>query len=78
MLVDPEDLAIIEGIIGLARAFHRRVIAEGVETAEHGVRLMALGCDAGQGYGIARPMAAEQIPGWIAAYRPDPQWKPMP
>ena len=74
MLVDPEDLAIVEGVIGLARAFSRAVIAEGVETAEHGVRLLALGCDRAQGYGIARPMPADQIPAWVNAFRPDPTW----
>ncbi len=74
MLVDPEDLAIIEGIIGLARAFHREVIAEGVETAEHGARLLALGCDTAQGYGIARPMPAGDVPAWTRAFRPDPRW----
>lgn len=65
MLIDPEDLAIVEGIIGLARAFNRKVIAEGVETMEHGARLAELGCDWLQGYGIARPMPAADIPGWV-------------
>lgn len=36
MLDDNDDLAIIQGIIGLATAFHRHVIAEGVETVAHG------------------------------------------
>ena len=47
-----------EGILGLATAFRRRAIAEGVETVAHGETLLRLGCDLGQGYGIARPMAA--------------------
>ncbi|MFT7562354.1 MAG: diguanylate cyclase (GGDEF)-like protein/PAS domain S-box-containing protein, partial [Flavobacteriales bacterium] len=37
MLDDPDDLAIIRGIISLASAFKRQVIAEGVETVEHGI-----------------------------------------
>jgi len=57
MLDDPDDLAILEGVIGLAAAFRRQVIAEGVETIEHGEVLLQLGCDLAQGYGIARPMA---------------------
>ncbi len=74
MLGDPEDLAIVDGVIGLARAFHREVIAEGVETAAHGIQLLKLGCRQAQGYGIARPMPAGEFPDWVAAYRPDPSW----
>jgi EAL domain-containing protein (putative c-di-GMP-specific phosphodiesterase class I) len=58
MLADPDDLAIVQGVIGLAQAFHREVIAEGVETIAHGARLLELGCELAQGYGIARPMPA--------------------
>jgi predicted signal transduction protein with EAL and GGDEF domain len=36
MLDDPDDLAILQGVIGLANAFKREVIAEGVETVAHG------------------------------------------
>ncbi|MDP2795279.1 MAG: EAL domain-containing protein [Sulfurisoma sp.] len=75
MLDDADDLAIVEGIIGLTRAFNRSVIAEGVETAEHGLLLLQLGCDLAQGYGIARPMPAADLPGWIARFRPDPLWE---
>ena len=74
MLDDDEDLALIEGVIGLAGAFQRRIVAEGVESAEQGVLLMRLGCDIAQGYVIARPMPAQDVAGWVAAYQPDPQW----
>ena len=69
MLNDPEDLAIIEGVIGLAKAFHYQVIAEGVETARHGERLLAMGCDLAQGYAIARPMLGSELPGWVAIWQ---------
>lgn len=65
MLVDPNDFAIVQGILGLAKSFGLAVIAEGVETPEHSEQLVKLGCDFGQGYGIARPMPAEAMPGWI-------------
>jgi EAL domain-containing protein (putative c-di-GMP-specific phosphodiesterase class I) len=71
MLWDPEDLAIVEGVIGLAAAFRRTVIAEGVETAEHGELLLRLGCDQAQGYGIARPMPAEGARRNLCATRDD-------
>ena len=74
MLDDPDDLAILEGVVSLAAAFRRDVIAEGVETIAHGVMLLQLGCDLGQGYGIARPMPAAQFPAWAAAWQPDAAW----
>ena len=75
MLDDPDDLAILEGVIGLARAFRRQVIAEGVETVAHGDMLLRLGCELAQGYGIARPMPARDLPAWVAQWRPDPAWR---
>ena len=74
MLDDPNDLAIVAGVIGFARAFNRQVIAEGVETVEHGLKLLGLGCALAQGYGIAHPMPAAEIPGWIAQWKPALAW----
>jgi hypothetical protein len=74
MLDDADDLAIVEGVIGLTHAFQRKVIAEGVETVEHGLVLLLLGCDLAQGYGIARPMPAALLPEWISKFRPDELW----
>ncbi|MCK2089174.1 EAL domain-containing protein [Thauera aromatica] len=68
MIDDADDRAIVEGVIGLVRAFHREVIAEGVETAAHGELLLALGCDLAQGNGIARPMPAADLPAWVASW----------
>ena len=65
MLEDRDDLAIVQGVVGLSKAFNRKVIAEGVETVDHGRTLLAMGCVLGQGYGIARPMPAQQVPGWL-------------
>ncbi|QSI76399.1 EAL domain-containing protein [Niveibacterium microcysteis] len=74
MLHDPEDLAIVEGVIGLSRVFRRTVVAEGVETEQHGLILLALGCDQAQGYAIARPMPAHELVAWARDYRPFPSW----
>jgi len=74
MLVNQDDTAIVEGVISLAKAFQRDVIAEGVETVEHGILLLRMGCELGQGYGIARPMAGDALPFWISTWRPDPAW----
>lgn len=70
MLADPDDLSIIEGIVGLARAFDLKVIAEGVETLSHCRELLQLNCLLGQGYGIARPMPATALPLWVKNHLP--------
>ncbi len=75
MLEDPDDLAIVEGVISLARSFKLDVIAEGVETIEHGSALLKLGCELAQGYGIAKPMLANDIPAWVNEWKPDEAWK---
>jgi len=74
MLESPDDLAIIKGVIGLAAAFRREVIAEGVETKAHGDLLLSLGCEQVQGYGIARPMPASELPAWVANWHRSKTW----
>lgn len=68
MLVDKEDEAIVEAVVKLARIFGHKVIAEGVESHRHGEKLLALGCEIVQGYGVAPPLAPEQVLGWISSY----------
>lgn len=75
MLVDSEDLTIVESVIRLAEAFNRAVIAEGVETLAHAERLVQLGCTFGQGYGIARPMPADKLIGWLAEWNEQSVWQ---
>lgn len=74
MLLDPEDRAIVTGVLALATSFNRKVIAEGVETIDHGTALLQLGCELAQGYGIAKPMPAHQIPEWANHWKPDKKW----
>jgi EAL domain-containing protein (putative c-di-GMP-specific phosphodiesterase class I) len=54
--------------------FKRALVAEGVESAAHGVLLLSLGCEVAQGYGIARPMPAADVLGWSEQFVPDPTW----
>ncbi|WP_248800551.1 putative bifunctional diguanylate cyclase/phosphodiesterase [Pseudomonas sp. MWU13-2105] len=75
ILHDQDDLALTTAVIGLARAFGREVIAEGLESAEHGRLLMSLGCDVAQGYFIARPMTADEVPAWVEAFEPPALWR---
>jgi len=74
MTENPDDMRIVEAVIGLATAFGRRVVAEGVETAEQ-IRLVALlGAHYAQGFHIAPPMPAAQFESWLRDYRPGPGW----
>jgi len=74
ILDDAEDLTILEGVLGPGFAFRRECIAEGVETIEQGQLLLRMGCDLAQGFCIARPMPAEDLPDWIATWSPPPSW----
>lgn len=74
MLRSKDDRNIVEGVVGLARAFQREVIAEGVESAAHGLMLLDMGCDRAQGYGVAEPMPPDQIPPWTARYVSPALW----
>jgi EAL domain-containing protein (putative c-di-GMP-specific phosphodiesterase class I) len=64
MLEDPDDDAIVIGVIGLGQAFGLRVVAEGVETPEHARHLVDLRCTIVQGYGPGRPMPAQALLDW--------------
>lgn len=74
ILRDPADLTILDGIVRLADALDRQLIAEGVETHEHAEMLLRIGCDLAQGYGIARPMPAEALRPWCAQWRAPEHW----
>jgi len=76
MLAEAGDLAIVQGVIGLARSFGYRVIAEGVETEDQGLMLLQMGCAQAQGYFIARPMPVAQFLGWAASWQAPAAWQP--
>ncbi len=72
---DPDDLSIVKGVVGLAQAFGRQVIAEGIELLQDGESLLRLGCELGQGYFIARPMPAWDMPDWARNWEAPARWK---
>jgi EAL domain-containing protein (putative c-di-GMP-specific phosphodiesterase class I) len=78
MPVDADNLPILRGIIGMAQAFNHRVIAEGVETLKQGTMLLQLGCELGQGYAIARPMPADELPKWASVWQAPTAWCKQP
>lgn len=56
--------AILDGTVKLARSLDMTVVAEGAETQQDWDTIEAAGVDIAQGYFIARPMPADQIPAW--------------
>lgn len=74
MLQDNDDYSIIDGVIGLANSFGRDIIAEGVESTEHGSMLIMMGCKDAQGYGIAKPMPAKELRHWIEHQQANEHW----
>lgn len=73
MLDAPSDVSILQAILGLASAFGREVIAEGVNSPAQAAQLLHLGCEVAQGYGIAQPMPPSAIKDWILGWSKDPR-----
>ncbi|MGB0281114.1 MAG: EAL domain-containing protein [Neptuniibacter sp.] len=74
MLCNPQDQDIVEGVIRLAQAINRPVVAEGVESIELGLMLLQMGCQYAQGYGIAKPMPAEKVFSWYDKFSNKSSW----
>lgn len=65
---DPADAHIARGTIELAHGLGKRVVAEGVESADALDYLLLVGCDAGQGYHWSRPLPAEEFAAWAGQW----------
>ena len=74
MLLDRDNRSILDGILWIMRQLNRSVVAEGVETLEHGRALMDLGCETAQGCGIACPMPVDELPAWLRRWQVDADW----
>jgi EAL domain-containing protein (putative c-di-GMP-specific phosphodiesterase class I) len=61
VITDPNDAAIVDAIVAMAKALKLKVVAEGVEQHDHLAFLRALGCDQMQGYLFSRPLPADQM-----------------
>lgn len=58
--------SIVEAVVAMGRSLSMKVVAEGVETDEQAAMLGTMRCDELQGFLIARPMAANEVLGFIA------------
>jgi diguanylate cyclase (GGDEF)-like protein/PAS domain S-box-containing protein len=75
VLDDPEDLAILNGTLGLAATFHREIIVDGVQTEQQGELLLQLGCSLAQGAAIGQMMTAEAVVRWVQQWQPPRCWQ---
>jgi diguanylate cyclase (GGDEF)-like protein len=65
MTTDRDTAHIVRNSIALAHGLGMQVVAEGVEDEATLAALTAAGCDSAQGYHIARPFPAGELPAWI-------------
>ncbi|MFL5907762.1 MAG: EAL domain-containing protein [Solirubrobacterales bacterium] len=63
-----EHKMIVRSTIHLAHQMGLRVVAEGVETEDTWRQLRSMGCERAQGFLIAKPLPAREIPAWLAAW----------
>jgi diguanylate cyclase (GGDEF)-like protein/PAS domain S-box-containing protein len=71
--LDGRGHEIVAAVAAMAHALGMTVVAEGIETDAQLGRLEALGCDAGQGFLLARPLPADQVSDYLARSSPQPR-----
>jgi EAL domain-containing protein (putative c-di-GMP-specific phosphodiesterase class I) len=69
MTVNSRNRVMVQKTIEMGHDLSMHVIAEGVETQEQLDLLRSCGCDSAQGYLFSRPIPAEEMVGWLKAYR---------
>jgi EAL domain-containing protein (putative c-di-GMP-specific phosphodiesterase class I) len=65
ILHNPQQMALVETIVSLARTLDLAVVAEGIELAEHRDALVRMGCPYGQGYLFSKPVTAQEAVAWL-------------
>jgi len=66
---DETARAMYDASLGLGKQLGMEVVAEGVEDADDWALVRRTKCDLAQGYFIAPPMPAAELPGWIEGWR---------
>lgn len=69
MLNDSDDSMIVSAIVSLSKSFKRRLVAEGIESAEVEQKLIELGCDLGQGFFYSKPLPLPDALHWAKSFR---------
>ncbi len=65
LVSSPDSQVIMRSLVDLVHGLGIRSVAEGVETADVAAALLAMGCDAAQGYAFSRPLNAATATGWL-------------
>jgi diguanylate cyclase (GGDEF)-like protein/PAS domain S-box-containing protein len=65
ILHSPQQMALVETIVSLARTLDLLVVAEGIELEEHRDALVDMGCPYGQGYLFSKPVTSEEFGTWL-------------
>ena len=65
----PSLRVILQSALDMARQLGLSSVAEGIETMEDWKLLQSCGCNVGQGFLIARPMPAGDLPGWLRSHQ---------
>ncbi|HZC29034.1 MAG TPA: EAL domain-containing protein, partial [Gaiellaceae bacterium] len=69
----PETAGLATAVVSLGETLNLEVVAEGIELSEQWTTLRDLGCDKGQGFFFARPMAADAVLDFLrASHEPVP------
>ncbi|WP_114324739.1 putative bifunctional diguanylate cyclase/phosphodiesterase [Candidatus Colwellia aromaticivorans] len=70
LAIKDQSLHIIQAIIQMTHSMKRKVVAEGVETAEQYQLLHQLGCDVAQGYYISPALPVKGYIKWLSSNQP--------
>jgi diguanylate cyclase (GGDEF)-like protein/PAS domain S-box-containing protein len=65
ILLNPQQMALVETIVSLARTLDLAVVAEGIELSGHRDALVRMGCPYGQGYLFSKPVPADEVGQWL-------------
>jgi EAL domain-containing protein (putative c-di-GMP-specific phosphodiesterase class I) len=68
----PQNVEIVRAVLTLGRSLGQTIIAEGIETATQLAMLEQMGVDVGQGYLLARPLRADQVPALLTTRVAEP------
>jgi diguanylate cyclase (GGDEF)-like protein/PAS domain S-box-containing protein len=68
---DTREAAVVRAVVNLGHSLGKVVVAEGIETASQFAQLRDMGCQAGQGYHLSRPLPATGIEELLRTRRPE-------